>query len=63
MGGILEIFKSKKIKDLEKENQELKNKLSECSDKLIERQEVINKTNAYYKKKLREKNIKISNKS
>lgn len=58
MGGILEIFKSKKTKELEKENQELKNKLSECSDKLIERQEVINKTNAFWKKKMREANIK-----
>ncbi len=58
MGGILEIFKSKKTKELEKENQELKNKLSECSDKLIERQEVINKTNAFWKKKMREVNKK-----
>lgn len=58
MGGILEIFKSKKTKELEKENQELKNKLSECSDKLAERQEVINKTNAFWKKKMREVNIK-----
>lgn len=34
-----------KIKILEKENKDLK-------EKLIERQEIINKTNAYWKKKL-----------
>jgi peptidoglycan hydrolase CwlO-like protein len=52
--GIIDLFGSSKVKELEKENQELKEKLSECSDKLIEKQEHINKTNAFWKKKLRE---------
>lgn len=41
------VFPWAKIKVLEKENTELK-------EKLVERQEAINKTNAYWKKKLRE---------
>lgn len=50
------IFKTKNnCEELKKENEELK-------AKLIERQEAINKTNAYYKKKLREKNINSSSK-
>ena len=48
--------KENKCEELEKENAELK-------AKLIERQEVINKTNAYYKKKLREKVSKPVKKS
>lgn len=39
------IFKSRKVADLKKENAELK-------EKLQQRQEVINQTNAYWKKKL-----------
>lgn len=35
-----------------KELREAKNALKECSEKLIEKQEVINKTNAFWKKKL-----------
>lgn len=53
---IKELFNgAEKIKELEEANKELKEALSKCSDKLIERQEVINKTNAYWKKKIREK--------
>lgn len=39
--------KSRKIKQLEEQ-------LEECGNKLSERQEVINQTNAYWKKKLYE---------
>lgn len=42
---INKIFPHLKVKELEAENQELK-------EKLVERQETINKTNAYWKKKL-----------
>lgn len=52
--GITDLFGNSKVKELEKENKELKEKLSECSDKLVEKQEHINKTNAFWKKKLRE---------
>jgi hypothetical protein len=45
------VFPWAKIKILERENTELK-------DKLAERQEAINKTNAYWKKKFREANSK-----
>ena len=41
------VFPWARIKSLEKENTELK-------EKLLERQEAINKTNAYWKKKVRE---------
>ena len=41
------VFPWVKIRSLEQENSELK-------QKLVERQEAINKTNAYWKKKLRE---------
>lgn len=48
------IFKKEnKCEELEKENAELK-------AKLVEKQEHINKTNAYYKKKLREQTSKKS---
>lgn len=47
MKGFLKNLFSNKCKDLEKENAELK-------QKLVERQEVINQTNAYWKKKLHE---------
>lgn len=53
---IKDLFKRKNnCEDLEKENEELKAKLAE-------RQEVINKTNAYWKKKLREASQKPSKK-
>jgi hypothetical protein len=38
--------------------EELQFQLKECSDKLVEKQEHINKTNAYWKKKMRE--VKVS---
>jgi hypothetical protein len=37
-----------------KELQEIKEALKQCSEKLIEKQEHINTTNAYWKKKMRE---------
>lgn len=42
---ISSIFKNKKLEELNKENVDLKLKL-------VEKQEVINQTNAYWKKKL-----------
>jgi hypothetical protein len=45
MKGFLKNLFSNKCEDLQKENAELKQKLAE-------RQEVINQTNAYWKKKL-----------
>jgi len=42
---IKDFFCKNQISELEKENQELK-------DKLVEKQEVINNTNKYWKKKL-----------
>jgi hypothetical protein len=47
------IFPWSKIKFLEKENIDLK-------DKLVEKQQIINKTNAYWKKKVREVTLKKS---
>jgi peptidoglycan hydrolase CwlO-like protein len=52
--GIVELLKSKKIKSLETEINDLKEELTKCSKKLIEKQEHINKTNAFWKKKLYE---------
>jgi hypothetical protein len=43
------LFKSNKLKE---ELAETKTALAECNDKLLERQEVINQTNAYWKKKM-----------
>jgi len=43
------LFKSTQLK---KELKDTKAALAECNDKLVERQEVINQTNAYWKKKL-----------
>ena len=37
--------------NLQKENEELKNALKECSDKLQEKQKHIDATNAYWKKR------------
>ena len=43
---------SKGEKDLVEENEELKKKLKACGEKLVEKQEHINKTNAYWKQRL-----------
>ncbi len=48
------LFKKTKTEELEKENTELKQQLEECAKKLVEKQEHINKTNAFWKKKMRE---------
>ena len=48
------LFKKNKTEDLEKENEQLKEQLADCSKKIIEKQEHINKTNAFWKKKMRE---------
>ena len=47
------LFNKSKITELEKENEELKDKL------LLKRQEAINETNAYWKKKLHALESKI----
>lgn len=47
------VFPYNKIKSLQKENNELK-------DKLVERQEAINKTNAYWKRRFNELSRKKS---
>jgi hypothetical protein len=47
MNWIKQLFSSKKVKDLEKEIELLKAELDK-------RQEAINKTNAYWKKKMNE---------
>lgn len=49
------LFSGRKIKHLEEQ-------LKECSVKLAEKQEHINTTNAYWKKKLHEEKIKKSGK-
>lgn len=52
-----------KCKKLEQEVIQLRQALNECNNKILEKQEVINKTNAYWKNKLREaKSFKKSNK-
>ena len=48
------LFKKNKTENLEKENEQLKEQLADCSKKLLEKQEHINKTNAFWKKKMRE---------
>lgn len=58
---IFNLFKKSKIEEeLLKQNEELKNMLTDCSQKLIEKQEHINRTNAYWKKKMREISSKKS---
>jgi hypothetical protein len=52
---MFKLFGNDKEKKLEEENKQLKEQLKECGQRLIEKQEHINKTNAYYKKKLRER--------
>jgi len=44
----------KKVIDLENEVSTLKEELNKCNKKLLEKQEHINKTNAFWKKKLHE---------
>jgi hypothetical protein len=44
----------RKAKQLEKELEEARIALKECGEKLSKRQEDINKTNAYWKNKMRE---------
>lgn len=46
-----------KSKALEQEIKNLKTALEECSGKLAEKQEHINTTNAYWKKKLKEQQM------
>jgi hypothetical protein len=48
----MDLFGKKKIANLEKEIQHLKGMLHECGIKLTEKQEHINKTNAFWKKKM-----------
>lgn len=48
----------RKTKQLERELEETKAALAQCNEKLIEKQEHINTTNAYWKKKMREINSK-----
>lgn len=50
----MDLFGRKKIKLLEKELEFVKQNLLECHIKLAERQEHINKTNAYWKKRVRD---------
>ena len=50
--SIFDLFKRKKVSSLEKEVEELKTMLDECKTKLIEKQEHINQTNSYWKKKM-----------
>jgi hypothetical protein len=49
LNWLKKLLSSKKIEELERENSELK-------EKLVERQEHINKTNAYWKKKMNDIN-------
>lgn len=49
---IFNLFKRKSDRNLEKEVEHLKYMLEECNNKLVEKQEHINKTNAYWKKKV-----------
>ncbi len=60
MSWFMQFLKNSKTSDLEKENLELKEELKNCAEKLIEKQEHINKTNAYWKKKFHAKTKKQS---
>lgn len=51
MSWITKIFK---VRKLEKELEQAYVALKECNGKLTERQEVVNQTNAYWKKKMHE---------
>lgn len=54
----MDLFGKKKINELEEEVKRLTLLLNECNNKLIEKQEHINTTNAYWKKKMRDLSIK-----
>ena len=59
MANLFTIFFNKsKLKELEETNKQLKQALEECSSKLAEKQEHINATNAFWKKKLRDEKSK-----
>jgi peptidoglycan hydrolase CwlO-like protein len=60
MSWIKRLFTGKK--QLVNELEAVKEALKECNGKLVEKQEVINKTNAYYKKKMHELKTKKPNK-
>ena len=51
---MIDLFGKKKIKDLKQKLEETQLALADCGEKLLEKQEHINKTNAYWKKKMRE---------
>jgi hypothetical protein len=53
---LTDLFSGKK-KALEQQVEDLKSALDECNIKLAEKQEHINTTNAYWKKKLKEQQI------
>lgn len=52
----------RKSKILEKQLKEAQEALKDCNEKLIEKQEHINKTNAYWKKKMRDIKTKKASK-
>ena len=58
MSWISSVFTGKK--QLMKELEETKEALKECNGKLLEKQEHINQTNAYWKKKMHENKVKKS---
>jgi len=58
MSWFMQFLKKSKINDLQKENLELKEELKNCAEKLNEKQEHINKTNAYWKRKMHKLNEK-----
>lgn len=53
---LTDLFSGKK-KALEQQVEDLKSALEECNTRLAEKQEHINTTNAYWKKKLKEQQI------
>jgi len=53
---LTDLFSGKK-KALEQQVEDLKSALDECNIKLAEKQEHINTTNAYWKKKLKEQQV------
>lgn len=57
--SLINLFKNKK---LQKELEEIKAALLECNEKLVEKQEHINMTNAYWKKKLHTERTKKASK-
>lgn len=48
------LFCGNKIKELQQLHAQLQLELLQCNEKLVEKQEHINTTNAYWKKKMRE---------